>query len=868
MSDSSPQDPRFIATPYDFGAALEISERLDLRLPIATALVRRGVTTPEEVSSLITGEPENDPYLLEDMDEAVELILEVARSKERITVHGDYDADGVCATSIMVECLRGVGAEVDWFLPDRTGGGYGVSQTSIDEMLQRGTSLMITVDCGISSRDEVATLQEAGVRCVVSDHHEQPDELPACPVIHPARGGYPFSGLCGAGVAYKLASALRSEAGVETDSGVDLVALATVADLVPLTGENRTLVRRGLNKMRTSPRTGIQALMEAARVSPDEVDAGALGFRLAPRINAAGRLYRADAGVELMLSEDPARAKQIGEELNRANSERRSVEREVMNGAESARRGLSSEQLEAPALVLAGEGWHPGVVGIVASRLAEKYWRPVVLIALEKGIGRGSGRSIKGYDLLAGITAGGEFLNRFGGHKMAAGLEIEESQIDAFRKAFTADAAEHLGPTELKRVTEVDAVIGAGRHGVDMELAEQLETLEPFGMGNPRPTFLVPSAKFNGVRGMGKDGKHVSFDLDSGSGRVKGVGFGLAGELEGIADTAADVEVQVEMNRWNDSVEARVVVREVAPLEAGADGVELEGVGLASTVWWERLDRELELSGKEMDSDHADGVGEAGDAQRRELDRRDAPVIPAVLDLASTGDSLLVVSCDAIVRRGLVSAADSARVGAASPLIAPGAASSEALGFATEPGSVVFADWDAISTYPQSPAGFEQIAVVDPPWSRREMDLLRSAQKGRGDAGYLHLLWHTADLAAAQAALHLRWDVRAAAVDIWRALDGAGGSLAGEDLESKLRASEPAVTRPPESTARALRALAEAGQVELDRAAEQPSVSLLEGGGRLEDSATFIECQRRFELSLDVLTGVAASASGAQAQAA
>ncbi len=868
MSDSSSPNPRFIAAPYDFGVALEISERLDLRLPIATALVRRGVTTPEEVSNLIEGQPENDPYLLEDMDEAVELILQVARSGERITIHGDYDADGVCATSIMVECLREIGAEVDWFLPDRKGGGYGVSQTSIDELLQRGTSLMITVDCGIGSREEVATLQEAGVRCVVSDHHEQPDELPDCPVIHPARGDYPFAGLCGAGVAYKLAAALRSEAGIETDSGVDLVALATVADLVPLTGENRTLVRRGLNRMRTSPRTGLRALMEAARVSPDEVDAGALGFRLAPRINAAGRLYRADAGVELMLCDDPARAKQIGEELNRANSERRSVEREVMNGAESARRDLSPEQLDAPALVLAGEGWHPGVVGIVASRLAEKYWRPVVLIALEDGVGRGSGRSIKGYDLLAGISAGGALLNRFGGHKMAAGLEIEEAQIDAFRKAFTADAAEHLGPEGPKRTSEVDAVIGAGRHGVDMELAEQLESLEPFGMGNPRPNFLVPSARFNGVRGMGKDGKHVSFDLGSGSGKVKGVGFGLASELEGIGDTAADVEVQVEMNRWNDSVEARVVVREVAPLDAGVDRVDLEGVRLDSTVWWERLDQELELSGREMDSDHADGVGGAGDGQRRELDRRDAPVIPAVLDLASTGDSLLVVSCDAILRRGLVAAADPARVGAASPLIAPGSASSNVLGSPAEPGSVVFADWDAVSMHPQSPSGFGQIAVIDPPWSRQEISLLRPAQSGSEDPGFLHLLWHTTDLTAAQAALQLRWDVRAAAVDIWRALDDAGGTLYGEHLESKLRASEPAVTRSPESTARALRALAEAGQVELDLAAEQPSVSLLEGGGRLEDAATFIECQGRLELSLTALTDAATSALEARAQAA
>jgi single-stranded-DNA-specific exonuclease len=666
-------------------------------------------------------------------------------------------------------------------------------------------------------------------------------------------------------VAYKLASAMRSEAGVESDSGIDLVALATVADLVPLTGENRTLVKRGLNRMRTSPRIGLRALMEASRVSPDEVDAGALGFRLAPRINAAGRLYRADAGVELMLSDDPVRAAQIGEELNRANSERRSVEREVMNGAESVRREMSAEQLRAPALVLAGEDWHPGVVGIVASRLAEKYWRPVVLIALEDGIGRGSGRSIRGYDLLAGITAGGAYLNRFGGHKMAAGLEIDAARIDAFREAFTADAISHLGPEGPVRTTEVDAVIGAGRHGIDMELAEQLESLEPFGMGNPRPNFLVPAARFEAMRPMGRDGKHVSFNLRSGSGGVKGVGFGLASELESIGEAAADTEVQVEMHRWNDSVEARVVVREVAPLEASGEADYLDRVELDSTGWWERLARGLSSP---FAAEGASGLVVSDGEGRVEVDRRDSPVIPAILDLASTGDSLLVVSCDAILRRGLITAADPARLGSGLPALAPGSASSKALESAAESGSVVFADWDAISIHPHCPAEFPQVAAIDPPWDEATLNLLRY-QRTRGEgSGFIHLLWHTSDLAAAEASLRLRLDARATAVEIWRALDAAGGTLSGEDLESALRSGEPAVTRPPESTAIALRALEEANQIEVDLAVDQRSVSLLEGGGQLEASATFNESRERLASAGAVLAEMAQLAPENQVKAA
>ena len=308
----------------------------------------------------------------------------------------------------MVSTLRALGAECDWLIPDRIGDGYGVSAANVEKLAKRGTKLMITVDCGVTAVEEVRLARELGIETIVTDHHQAGDELPDCPILHPEISNYPFVSLCGTAVAWKLACALREASGMGSQArlarspgrprptplttDLDLVALATVADVVPLVGENRSLVKRGLVEMRRARRVGLRALMAAAKCEPTRLDEGDLAFRLAPRINAAGRLYRADAGVELMLTEDEARAEEIAAELGRANSERRAREREVDTAAEAARRELPEHLREAPGLVLAGEDWHPGVVGIVASRLVERHHRPVVVVSLDgEGGGRGSG---------------------------------------------------------------------------------------------------------------------------------------------------------------------------------------------------------------------------------------------------------------------------------------------------------------------------------------------------------------------------------------------------------------------------------------------------------------------------------------------
>ncbi|HEX7196387.1 MAG TPA: single-stranded-DNA-specific exonuclease RecJ, partial [Candidatus Limnocylindria bacterium] len=625
------------AEPYSYAEARTLAEELGLSEPVAITLVRRGHRTPEEARAFLAADESHDPGRFESMSRVVELVLGAIAAGRRIAVHGDFDVDGVCATTIAVSALRELGAECDWLIPDRVGDGYGLSAENVERLAQRGTSLLITVDCGITSVTEVALARKLGMEVVVTDHHQPGAELPDCPILHPAIDGYPFADLCGTAVAWKLASALRASS--DPDADLDLVALATVADLVPLVGENRSLVRRGLEEARRARRPGMRALLDAARCEPTRLDEGDLAFKLAPRINAAGRLYRADAGVELFLTDDDHRAAEIAAELSRANSERRATEREVDGAAETARRALPEHLREAPAIVVAGEGWHPGVVGIVASRLVERHHRPAIVISLDgEGNGRGSGRSIPGFDLLGALTACGEHLERFGGHRAAAGLELRAGNLDAFREAFAAHAAAMLGPEDLKRTERVDAMVGGASLG--LELAEEISRLAPFGMGNPGVRLLVPSAHVRDVRPMG-EGKHARFSLHSGAHRALGVVFGRA-KLPVGADDPVDATVRLEVNRWNGAIEPRVVLRELYPrrLPASAEVAE---------EWWGRF--EAELSG-ELESWPPAATDVEERRRRVQITSTNAPAA-VVSELASCSEGVLALVADAELRRAI-----------------------------------------------------------------------------------------------------------------------------------------------------------------------------------------------------------------------
>ncbi len=539
---------------------LRLRAELGVSGPLAQVLVRRGMADPTHARAFLAGNEAHPPDAFAGIGEAVESILAHVRDGTRITIHGDYDVDGICSTAILVRALSELGADVDSYIPDRAGDGYGLSMGTVQRLSTRGTRLLVTADCAITAVEEVAAAKALGMDVVVSDHHSPraDGELPRAPIVHPALCGYPCPDLCATAVAFKLAQAVYGAAGRdprELRRDLDLVALATIADVVTLLGENRALVRYGLRALASTAKPGLRALMSVAGVDQGKVNERAVGFALAPRLNAAGRLYLADAGLELILTEDHERAQRIAQELDAANHERRAVEQRIRFEAEAQMDALG----ERAAYVLAGEGWHAGVIGIVASRLVERSGRPVVMIALDGDTGKGSGRSIDAFDLLAGLTACDEHLLRYGGHRAAAGLEIERGRVADLDAALCAHAERVLRAEDLIHVERVDAIVECAELG--MGLAEELAALAPFGRGNRGVSLMLADATFADSRPMG-EGKHVRFSVESGGARARAVAFGNGGRLPIADGTPVTATFTLEVNEWNGVSEPRLVLRE------------------------------------------------------------------------------------------------------------------------------------------------------------------------------------------------------------------------------------------------------------------------------------------------------------------
>jgi single-stranded-DNA-specific exonuclease len=850
----------FAADPYDYGEARAVADALGLSQPVAVTLVRRGYRSPEAARAFLAADETHPPEAFQGMDEVVAIVLAAIEAEERITVHGDFDVDGVSATAVMIGALRELGADCDWLIPDRIADGYGLSAENVEKLAVRGTGLLITVDCGITAVQQVALAQELGMEVVVTDHHQRDEVLPDCLTLHPEVNGYPFEALCGTAVAWKLACALRDEAGLDevvSEKDLDLVALATVADVVPLVGENRSLVRRGLAEMRRTKRVGLRALMEASKCEPTQLDEGALAFRLAPRINAAGRLYRADAGVELLLADDEERAKQIAEELGRANSERRATEREVDAGAEAARRELPDALKEANGLVLAGEGWHPGVVGIVASRMAERHHRPVVVISLDgEGGGRGSGRSIPGFDLHAALEACSGHLETFGGHKAAAGLSLKVENLDAFRAAFAKHTGEVLSAEDLKRTERIDAMVGGV--GLGLDLAEELGQLAPFGMGNPGVRLMVPSARVTDVRTMGEEGKHSRFSLHSGSHRALGVAFGRS-SLGVDDDDMLDAAVRLEVNHWNGAVEPRVVLREVYPLDADTPAPSPHPCECDDPEWWSRFESELArdltaAAGVERSRPYATESLHGADGVERELligplrlhrSTESAPRIvchgagssltATIAELVSSGAGVLAVTADASRRAALANGATGlARFNSGAALIACHRCGAEAVaGLATRAGSgLALTDYPALAMAPDLAASFEHVVLVDAPRSATDV------QRARSGEGFLHPLFSAAEHDFSLGVLARQAPSRETIAALFKALR-AGDEPTGPGLRGALAGPGPHPLD-PETAARALRVLLELGLVAGSTNAGDGVVGVVSSEGTdLERSAAF-----------------------------
>ncbi|MGH3058380.1 MAG: single-stranded-DNA-specific exonuclease RecJ [Gaiellaceae bacterium] len=538
-----------------------LAQALELSETTASVLVRRGYGDPETARAFLAAAPPcHDPFRLGDVEAACARIRETIAAGGRICVHGDYDVDGICATALAVSVLRELGADVDRHLPSRFEEGYGLSRETLARLSREGYGLVLTVDCGITAVEEVAEARAAGLEVIVTDHHRPGDALPDCPVVATRPSDYPFPELCGTGVVFKLLQALGAE-GLERH--LDLVALATVADVVPLVDENRALVAAGMRRLARTDKPGLRALMRAAGVDPAAVDTGAIAFRLAPRINAAGRLGHPGAALDLLLTGDDAEARRLAGELEELNRDRQAVEERILRDALRQVEGWPEPRRRRLGYVIEGEDWHRGVIGIVASRLVERFHRPVVLVAGGEAGEEwtGSGRSIPAFDLHGALGACSALLGRWGGHRAAAGLSIAPDRLEAFAEAFAAHAAGVLTEDDLRRVTPVDAVV-RGRE-LTLGLCEELERLAPFGLGNPNVTLLALGCELSELDAVG-NGKHLRLAVTAGGARSGAIAFGRGAALDRYRRPGRyDVAFKLDANRWNGTVTPQLVVREI-----------------------------------------------------------------------------------------------------------------------------------------------------------------------------------------------------------------------------------------------------------------------------------------------------------------
>ncbi len=788
----SPAATRRIELPgYDLEAALALERELGISHVLGQVLVRRGFREPDAARAFLQPRDAHEPLAFAGIERAIEAIRRHIAAGTRITVHGDYDVDGICATAILIRALRSLGANTGWFLPNRVRDGYGLAPATIARLAERGTALLITVDCGITAVDEVAGATAAGVEVIVTDHHSPRADgaLPDCAIVHPSVCGYPCPDLCGSGVAFKLAQALGAPT---AEHDLELVALATVADLVPLQGENRRLVREGIAELASTAKPGLRALLEVSGADPSALDTQAIGFRLAPRINAAGRIRSPDAGLELLLTESEERAREIAAELDSLNHERRAVEERIGWEAEAQ----VAELGERYAYVLAGEGWHPGVIGIVASRVVERHHRPTILLALDGGRpAQGSARSIPGFDLLTALhEASGEML-RYGGHRAAAGMTITPERIPALRAAIEAHAQRVLTPEMLTPLERVDAIASGGELG--LAVAEELLQLEPCGMGNPRTRLLVPGARFSDVRPMG-DGRHARFSVSSGGARARAVAFACEGRPAAGAEGPLDATFRLERNIWKGTVEPRLVLSHATPCSPRP----IEVLGEPPDFLLAAL--------QEFDTDPEASTSPAPVVGRTVLDRRGESPLAVLADACSAGPTMAV--CADVPRR--------------------------LPGLATRAGGFALISAHALECEPNLAHRFSQLVVLDPPTSDAALVAVRIG------FGFTHWAWGDAELRFAEQMHELEYGLRTSLVSLYRALRLRRRAVGGE-LERLLRGDGPH-GRPARLAGRLIKVLAELELVSLDRALPALAIAGLEPT-TLERSPAYRAYGQRYE---------------------
>ncbi|MFZ6035930.1 MAG: single-stranded-DNA-specific exonuclease RecJ [Patescibacteria group bacterium] len=536
-------------------------------LPLVLQLLHnRGLKTQREIDEFLNpdyGENTHDPFLFRHMDRAVQRIMTAIQRGERITVHGDYDADGVCATVIAVSVLRALGADVTVYIPHRMTEGYGLNANTVNELAAQGTTVIVTVDCGVSNKAEVVQAQQRGIDVIITDHHEEPPELPpAYAIINPsvAADTYPFRTLAGSGVAFKLAQALvRRDGGVKLKEGfekwlLDVVAIGTIADMVPLVGENRTLAKYGLIVLQKTKRLGLRALAEYSRFPLESVDSAGVAFGIVPRLNAAGRIDHANTAFELLMCEDTGEAQRVAESLEKNNKERQRMTEQMVQESKRQLGDVGDERI----LFAIGDDWSAGLVGLVAGRLMDHYDRPVIVMGNRGGEIMGSGRSIAPFDITAALVKSRAYLDRYGGHASACGFTLKPGMLEQFKASMRSLAGQAISPHDMTKRLAIDAAVSLG--DITWDIVTALEGFEPFGQGNPAVRFAARQLRVADFQKVGTDGKHLRLHVEQDGVTKKLIAFGYGnswGNELAIGDMI-DAVFELAVNEWNGNRELQL----------------------------------------------------------------------------------------------------------------------------------------------------------------------------------------------------------------------------------------------------------------------------------------------------------------------
>ncbi|HHU50736.1 MAG TPA: single-stranded-DNA-specific exonuclease RecJ [Firmicutes bacterium] len=555
------------------GYSQEIVDYYGLSPITGRILARRGILTLEDARLFFEGglEALQSPFLLPGLEKAVERTAAALRNEEKILIYGDYDVDGLTSVALLLRVLRPFNkGNIIFYIPKRLDEGYGLHEQALAKAARYGCSLVVTVDCGITACREADFLAENRIDLVITDHHEIGEQLPkALAIVNPklapsvsgdARTGYvspAFSQLAGVGVAFKFLQGLARELPELEEklrSNLDLVALGTIADLVPLLGENRILVKEGLKVLTTTKNPGLAALIRSAGLGGKEVNAWDVGFLLAPRLNACGRLGDSTTALRLLTATDRVKAEKIANRLELLNQQRKKVEEEVFSEAVNMLERNAQEQKKEKIILLAGEGWHPGVIGIVASRLVEKYYKPTVLLSMNEEVGRGSARSIEGFHIFKALARCSAYLERFGGHEMAAGLEVHRDKLEDFHHALQEVAETHISTEMLIPQLEVEDEVDL--QTVNACLLRELQSLAPFGVGNRRPVLVCRGVRLVSSRVVGKDGKHLRIMVGDGTSEIEGIGFNFGSLYDRVSSSnRLDLAFCLDINEWNNQLQ-------------------------------------------------------------------------------------------------------------------------------------------------------------------------------------------------------------------------------------------------------------------------------------------------------------------------